>query len=62
MIPLLQHDLEENGLGKRLPLSVNVSKGRCSNLTQSPYQPSGIGIIPDLMYQALLHCYNASPE
>ena len=59
---VLLFSLGESGLGRKLLILANASRGRCPNLTQSPYQPSTIGIVPDLVHQAPSHCYNIHPE
>ena len=59
---LLLHGFGESGLGRKLLIFANASRGRCPNPTQSLYQPSAIGIVPDLACQAPSHCYNVHPE
>ena len=58
----LSHDLGENGQGRKLLVPVDALRGIHPSLTQSPYQPSIIGIVLDSAHQVLLHCYNVHPK
>ena len=57
-----QHNLGENGQGRKLLELVNALRGKCPSPTWFPYQPSVIGIVPDSAHLALLHCCSVHPK